>query len=224
VPTACVPKLLDFSGFQNVQYVDGPLDDYCVSITAFAKTGANGQRRGYTPINNIHQPAGGAARIYDTGDGDNCDVDLFTPSPKFFGGPEFGGPVFCSDCCGGAPFESAYDTNAANDCRELVPQTPNPNINDVHLGNVLIIQEEGDNEPDSCPDDSNVGGTITFDFCEPVSFQSLQLLDITVSQHVTLPLHQSSQMSTWSKVNNSKYEVLLHFEVACKIMMVFTVS
>jgi hypothetical protein len=168
--------VLHFSGFQNGQYVYFPLDDYCVSITAFAKTGANGQRRGYTPINNIHQPAGGAARIYDTGDGDNCDVDLFTPSPKFFGGPQFGGPVSCSDCCGGAPFESAYDTNAANDCRELVPQTPN--INDVYLGNVLIIQEKGDNEPDSCPDDSNVGGTITFDFCEPVSFQSLQLLDI----------------------------------------------
>ena len=84
----------------------GPLDDYCVSITAFAKTGADGQHRGYTPINNIHQPAGGAARIYDTGDGDNCDVDLFTPNPKFFGGPEFGGPVSCSDCCGGASFES----------------------------------------------------------------------------------------------------------------------
>ena len=74
MPTACVPKVLDFNGFQ---YVYGRFDHYCVFLTAFAKTGANGQRRGYTPINNIHLPAGGAARIYDTGDGDDCDVDLF---------------------------------------------------------------------------------------------------------------------------------------------------
>jgi hypothetical protein len=50
----------------------------------------------------------------------------------------------------------------------------------VYLGNVLIIQEKGDNEPLSCPDDSAAGGTISFDFCEPVicHFQAGQLLDV----------------------------------------------
>lgn len=217
MPTACVPKVLHFSGFQNGQYSYGPLDDYCVSI-AFAKAGANGQRRGYTPINNIHQPAGGPARIYDTGDGENCDVDLFTPSPKFFGGPEFVGPVSCSECCGGAPFESVYDTNAANDCREMVPQTTNPNINDVYLGNVLIIQEKGDNnEPDSCPDDSNVGGTITFDFCEPVSFQSLQLLDIDEGDELELYYSDGRPVKTIAFPNTGDNGVAteVYFESNC---------
>lgn len=170
----CEPTVLNFSGFQNGQHVHALLDDYFVSVTAVANT-ANGQRQGYTRINGVHQPSGGAARIYDcndTGNGDNCDEDLITPSPKFFGGPQLGGPVSCSDCCGGAPFESVFDANAPNDCRELVPPTPNSNVNNAYLGNVLIIQEKGDNEPLSCPDDSYAGGTITFDFCDPVILQS----------------------------------------------------
>jgi hypothetical protein len=59
----------------------------------------------------------------------------------------------------------------------------------VYLGNVLIIQEKGKNEPNSCPDDSAAGGTISFDFCEPVSFQFLQLLDIDDDD--TLEFHYS---------------------------------
>jgi hypothetical protein len=94
----CVPKVLDFSGYQNGQCIYGSLDDYCVSITAFAKTAANGERRGFTPIDNAHIPAGGAARIYDTGNGTNGDVDLFTPTPKLFSGPQFGPRASCSDC------------------------------------------------------------------------------------------------------------------------------
>ncbi len=42
------------------------------------------------------------------------------------------------------------------------------------LGNVLIVSEDGDS---SDPDDNARGGVITFDFAEPVSTQSLTVLD-----------------------------------------------
>jgi hypothetical protein len=116
-------------------------------------------------------------------------VDLFTPSPKFFNGPQFGPLASCSDCCGGAPFESVFDEDEPNNCRET--QIPNRNINDVYIGNILIIQEKGTNEPFSCPDDSAAGGTITFDFCEPVIFKSSQLLDIDGVESAQLEFHYS---------------------------------
>ena len=69
------------------------------------------------------------------------------------------------------------------------PKTPNPNVNNVYLGNVLIIQEKGSNEPQSCPDDSAYGGTITFEFCETIFFQSGQFMDIDSPETVQLEFH-----------------------------------
>jgi hypothetical protein len=188
----CIPKVLDFSGLANGQYVFDDLQiSHCVNITAFANK-VNGNRRGFTPIGGVHQPAGGAARVFDTGVGSNCDEDLLTPSPKFFGGPEFGPPVTCNNCCGGAEYVSVFDPMAPDKCKKKLPLEPNPFKNDKYLGNVLIIQERRPGEPNSCPDDTAAGGSITFDFCEPVFFQTLELLDVDFAESATLVFHYST--------------------------------
>jgi hypothetical protein len=51
--------------------------------------------------------------------------------------------------------QSVYDEDETNNCR--LSQTPNLNINDVSIGNVLVTQEKGTNEPLSCPDDPAAG-------------------------------------------------------------------
>jgi hypothetical protein len=91
----CIPKVLDFSGLSNGQYiVDELMTSRCVTIAAFANK-RNGVRRGFSPIGGVHQPSGGAARAFDTGIGSNCEDDLLTTSPKIFCGPEFVHLVAC---------------------------------------------------------------------------------------------------------------------------------
>ncbi len=53
-----------------------------------------------------------------------------------------------------------------------------PGENSRALGNVLIVSEDGDS---SDPDDNAGGGTLTFEFAQPVFVGSLQLLDIEES-------------------------------------------
>jgi hypothetical protein len=50
----------------------------------------------------------------------------------------------------------------------------NPYKNDKPLGNVLIIQESNK----ACQDDSASGGTIKFEFCQPVAVRMAELLDV----------------------------------------------
>ncbi len=95
--------------------------------------------------------------------------------------------------------------DSANPERDIDLGTPNESLggpgvgrgegagtgNDVALGNLLIIAEndrdrDGDGRIDA-PDDNASGGTITFEFDEPVSLDSFLLLDIEeLGGHVEL--------------------------------------
>jgi hypothetical protein len=169
----------DFSELSNGDWIrDQFWASKCVKVTAFANT-ASGSRKGYTPINGVHVPSGGAARVYDTAVGTNGDSDLLTPSPKFYGGPHDGSSVTCADCCGGGPFLMDYNSSTKKCVLRNGVETPNPYKNDKYLGKVLIIQEisTGD-ENKSIPDDTGSGGYIMFEFCKPVTLNAGRLLDV----------------------------------------------
>ncbi|KAL3921206.1 MAG: hypothetical protein SGILL_002865, partial [Bacillariaceae sp.] len=176
-PTVCIEYDVDFNGFSNGQYIFDELSDECLSVTAIADNG------GYTPLvpNGPDNNAGGAPRVFDTGVSDNCDSDLMTPSPKFFNGPQgpygknnFGdnGDATCEDCCGGGPELATY--NSGTKSCDVQPGTVNPYKNDVPLYNVLVIQES----QKDCPDDNAGGGDLVFEFCAPILFQEITLLDV----------------------------------------------
>jgi hypothetical protein len=151
---------LDFNDLTPGQYIHDELwDTKGVKITAI-KSG----RKGFTPINGVHNAAGGGAMIFDaskpTGDmgqtlcsGNDGDDDLGSPNVACPGGGPGDGP-------GGAP--------------TLSDGSPNPYNNCDPIGNVLVIQESDK----SCPDDSWSGGWIQFDFKNPASVQLAKLLDV----------------------------------------------
>ncbi|KAL3941604.1 MAG: hypothetical protein SGARI_000541 [Bacillariaceae sp.] len=162
-------------------------DTQCVKVTGFAKQVKNeAGKRGYTPVDydnddltkGYHNAAGGAVRVFDTGDSTNCDEDLFTPSPKFTTAHP---GVKCKDCCGGGPFLMEH-TSGSTCVNTTTPATPNPYVNDQYLGNVLILQEyQGGNhesEMGECPDDTGKGGYILFEFCQAVDVIAGRLLDV----------------------------------------------
>jgi len=72
-------------------------------------------------------------------------------------------------------FDSANPTGGDNDLA-----TPGWGVgNDTPLGNVLIVSEDG-NQND--PDDDAGGGTLTFDFDQPVTVDTISLLDIDTNE------------------------------------------
>ena len=60
--------------------------------------------------------------------------------------------------------------------------------NSIALGNILIISEDADSGD---PDDCGNGGTLTFDFDDPVRLDSIQLVDVNNSNS-TLKLYDES--------------------------------
>ncbi|KAL3921821.1 MAG: hypothetical protein SGILL_002544, partial [Bacillariaceae sp.] len=176
-PSGCPAFDLDFEGFEDGAYIQNELEGQCVRITAIA----SGEDKGFTPIDGVHDPDGGAARIYDSSDETNCDPDLLTPSPKFFDGP--GGPDICGNgkCCGGDAVLRVPGSGGEGGCvLKDGMETPNPYMNDFALNNVLIIQE--DNGANDCPDDTAAGGRLIFEFCEPVFLQAARILDVDGSE------------------------------------------
>ena len=89
----------------------------------------------------------GDAMIFDTSNPTGFDFDLGTPN-QAFAGPGIG--------TGG-------------------DGTPAAGINNIALGKVLIISEDGSSFD---PDDNAGGGTITFVFDNPVSIGTVKILDI----------------------------------------------
>ncbi|KAL3914431.1 MAG: hypothetical protein SGARI_000124 [Bacillariaceae sp.] len=181
-PGGCPYVDFDFSDLNNGDWLhDQFWDSKCVKVTAFATYKQNKKnKRGFTPINGVHNAAGGAARVFDTGNKANCDSDLMTPSPKFYDGPN----KSCNDCCGGGPHMMKHSNGG---CQFIYDgngeKIDNPYKNDHYLGNVLIIQEyhaKGSDaaEMNSCPDDTGKGGYIMFEFCQPVSVNAGRLLDV----------------------------------------------
>ncbi|KAL3916710.1 MAG: hypothetical protein SGILL_005055 [Bacillariaceae sp.] len=170
----------------------------CVKVTAFAKFVSNNEnKRGFTPINGVHNAQGGAARVFDTGNADNCDSDLMTPSPKFYPGM-FAPDVSCNDCCGGGPYKMTHNGTGCDFVYDNNEKIPNPYKNDKYLGKVLVIQEwhnlGGDaEEMDSCPDDTGKGGYIEFEFCEPVSLSAGRLLDVDGTESAKIEFFYSSE-------------------------------
>jgi hypothetical protein len=185
----CSTTNLDFSSLKNGDWLRDQLwDSHCVKVTAWGYQHRNSAgKRAFTPINGVHQAAGGAARVFDTGNKSNCDEDLMSPSPKFYNGPN----VNCWDCCGGGPF--LMDLIMGLCVYKNGKQTPNPYKNDKYLGNVLVIQEfqggTNQQEMNSCPDDSAYGGIIKFQFCKPVTFKAAGLFDINFAGDVLLIFH-----------------------------------
>lgn len=159
----CPYTVLDFNDLVPGTYVhDELMATKGVKITAKRRN----NKAGYTPVNGVHQNAGGGAMVFDTlhptgNDGQSLcggtdgDDDLGAPNAACdVEGPKPGhGP-------GGAPFRS--------------DGSPNPYQNCKPIGNVLIIQES--NKP--CPDDSWRGGWIIFDFVEPAHVALAKLLDV----------------------------------------------
>jgi hypothetical protein len=109
---------------------------------------------------------------------------------RIFGGLEFGLSVACNICCGGAEYVSVFDIKKTGKCRKKLLLEPNPFMNDKYVANVLIIQKKRAGDPNSCPDDSDPGGSITFEFFQPVFFQTGERLDIDVPEQcpACLPL------------------------------------
>lgn len=88
--------------------------------------------------------------IFDTSNPTGGDNDLGTPNQ------DFGGPGVGSGGSSGSP-----------------------GVNNVPLGNVLILSEDGDS---SDPDDNESGGTLTFSFSTPLDLSGVQILDVESSE------------------------------------------
>ena len=98
-----------------------------------------------------------------------------------------------------------------------------PGVNDVPLGNLLIISEDGDA---SDPDDDAHGGSIYFDFDTPQAIYSLQLVDINswnglirvrdingnwLADYPTMPMGDNSVQTIIIDTNNvGRLEVHIH--------------
>ncbi|KAL3939590.1 MAG: hypothetical protein SGARI_001314, partial [Bacillariaceae sp.] len=173
-PAGCPEVNFDFSDLSNGDWLhDQFWDTKCVKVTAFAA--APGGRKGFTPINGVHNVEGGAARVFDTGNKTNCDADLMTPNKYYPGWPG----KTCNDCCGGGPYMMKHTSGGCQYLYENGQKIPNPYKNDEYLGNVLVIQEKrSSNEMNSCPDDTGRGGYIMFEFCQPVTVNAGRLLDV----------------------------------------------
>jgi len=167
---SCEPVALDFNELSAGSYIRDELwETRGVRITA--KKWRDSDSNGFTPdVNGNHSPEGGAARVFDTSN-PVCDDDLGAPH-KDFNGPGKG--------CGGGEFlmkktnkkcEYVYD--------KMGNRQDNPWKNDKPLGNVLIIQETNKD----CADDSQQGGTITFDFKQPATVNLAKLLDVDESEN-----------------------------------------
>lgn len=160
----CPVTEMDFNMLQPGQYIHDELwDSHGVKITAIPEG-----TKGYAP--------GGAVRVFDTTDKDQCDPDLNTPHTDF-GGDGVG--------CGGG----IWEMNEVNHVCYYVlddqgEKIPNPWPNNLSLGNVLIIQESDKD----CQDDSSTGGTIVFDFKTPVEITLISLLDVDDGPVSTNPL------------------------------------
>jgi hypothetical protein len=165
----CPPFSLNFDNLVAGQYIHDELwMSHGVKITAIRKS----SNKGYTPIDGIHNEAGGGAMVFDTlhptgadgqslcsnndGDDDLGAPNSACPTPEGWVGPypkPGKGP-------GGEPI--------------LSNGNPNPYMNCERLGNVLIIQESNK----GCPDDTGNGGWINFDFRVPVDLKEAVILDI----------------------------------------------
>ncbi|MCG8648475.1 MAG: hypothetical protein MI861_01500, partial [Pirellulales bacterium] len=79
--------------------------------------------------------------------------------------------------------------------------------NQVALGNVLIISEDGDS---SDPDDEAQGGTLTFTFDQPVTINHIELLDIDSNESggsvVTLTTNSGTQTISIPAVGNNSVQ------------------
>ena len=122
-----------------------------------------GFSQGYTPINGVHNDAGGAAMVFDTSN------PLCPSSSANDGDADLGSPN--SECPGGGPGKDFGDHWGGG---PTSGSDPNPFQNCEALGNVLVIQESSD----WCPDDSSRGGYIQFQFRSPAYVHSLKLLDV----------------------------------------------
>ena len=103
----------------------------------------------------------GAARIFDTAN----------PGVIDDGDPDLGSPN--ENCPDGGPGVGSGGG----------PNAPFPNCEP--LGNVLIIQESDK----VTPDDNARGGTITFDFVNPVILEELTLMDIQSQRPTIVEVH-----------------------------------
>ncbi|MEO1523230.1 MAG: hypothetical protein AAFU78_20990, partial [Cyanobacteria bacterium J06633_2] len=86
-------------------------------------------------------------------------------------------------------------------------------------GNVLIISEDGDS---SDPDDNATGGTLQFDFADPVRVTGVNLLDIDLAErNVTIETFDGDQLiNSYAAKNlgdNSFQELALSGELATQL-------
>ncbi|KAL3923230.1 MAG: hypothetical protein SGILL_001775, partial [Bacillariaceae sp.] len=201
-PGGCPYVDFDFSDLNNGDWLHDQLwEDKCVKVTGWAREAGTGKnQRGFTPIDGVHNPDGGAVRVFDTGNKTNCDSDLMTPSPKFYDGPNKN----CNDCCGGGPYMMEYDKNSKScyyDYDSAGNLIDNPYKNDKYLGNVLILQEyhaKGSDalEMESCPDDTGKGGYIMFEFCQPVNVNAGRLLDVDGGESADIKFYHDDESVT----------------------------
>ena len=124
--------------------------------------------------------AGNLAMIFDSSNPTGNDLDLGSPNA------EFGGPGI------GAGGTSASD-----------------GTNDVALGNVLIISEDGDS---SDPDDEARGGVFTITFDNPVRIDYIELLDIDTNEPggsvVTINTASGTQQFSIASLGNNSFQTL----------------
>ncbi|MEO1527082.1 MAG: SdrD B-like domain-containing protein [Planctomycetota bacterium] len=128
--------------------------------------------------NRRHPTAGNRAMIFDSSNPTGNDYDLGTPN-QAFGGPGVGaGGGLGSD-----------------------------NPNEVGLGNILIISEDGDS---SDPDDEAQGGVFKFTFDSPVRVDHLELLDIDSNESggsvVTMTTPSGQHTFSIPSVGNNSFQ------------------
>jgi len=151
-PVACPWTTMDFNMLSRGEYVRDQLwDTYGIKITAKANSGT-----GFTPDNGgDHNSNGGKARVFDSAFPNGVNGECGGNN----GDPDLGSPN--EDCLGGGPGvgSGGHPTSEFKNCDPL--------------GNLVIIQESDK----ACPDDSQKGGSITFEFKDPAEIDNVTLLD-----------------------------------------------
>lgn len=189
---SCIEKDLDLNSIDMGEYISTQLlESKGVRISAIAKNS-----NGYTP--------NGAARVFDSS------------RPTASRTPEFHNPL-CHGYYGegnaglGSPNADFGGPGIGRGGEEIVNGTANPFKNDRNQGHTLIIQESKRGTPGDtgnyrtwCPDDSNDGGIIRFDFDRPVYLKSIDFFigddAITSSPEILILYEHGKRKSIMPKV------------------------
>jgi hypothetical protein len=130
-------------------------------------------------------------------------------------------PRHAATVVGGTEHVSVFDTTEPDNCRKTVRLELNPYKNDKYDGNVLIVQERRAGEPNSCPLDSGAGGSISFEFCQPVFFQSATLVFhySTSSAPTTVDVPDTGDKGVFTDDYNESHVTKLEviFSVSCSV-------